>query len=115
MLLAPVTARSGTYGPMPARWSARLSTPPGWYSQALCIHSREGAWNSIGYVHGVATYGGGMQFMLGTWHGAGGWARSLSDIARASPKEQLYRAYLVWRRDGRSWREWGTAGACGLR
>jgi hypothetical protein len=32
-----------------------------------------------------------------------------------SPREQLYRSYLVWRRDGGSWREWGTARACGLR
>lgn len=99
---------------MPKHWSARLSTPTGWFAQALCIHSREGAWNSIGYVHGVATYGGGMQFMLGTWHGVGGVASSLSDIAAVSPKEQLYRAWLVWRRDGGSWREWGTAGPCGL-
>ena len=29
--------------------------------------------------------------------------------------EWLYRAYLVYRRDGDSWREWGTARACRLR
>lgn len=70
---------------------------------------------AIGYVHGVATYGGGMQFELSTWHSVGASAASLWDIARATPREQLYRAWLVWRRDGRSWREWGTAGVCGLR
>jgi len=33
----------------------------------------------------------------------------------ASPREQLYRAWLVYRRDNNSWREWGTAPACGVR
>lgn len=98
---------------MPSRWSARRSTPAGWYSQALCLHHLEGAWNdSTGNG-----YEGGLQFLLSTWLSVGGpvdrrrghWA------SVASPREQLYRAYLVWRRDGRSWREWGTAGACGLR
>lgn len=30
-------------------------------SGLLCIHGGEGAWNAIGYVHGVATYYGGLQ------------------------------------------------------
>lgn len=111
MLLAPV-ARSGTsYGPPPRHWTARFSTPPGWYQQALCIHSREGAWNA-------ATgngYEGGMQFLLSTWQSVGGstWRGHWASVV--SPREQLWRAYLVWRRDGGSWREWGTAGYCGLR
>lgn len=96
---------------MPTVWHA-----PGWWlSEAVCIHGHEGAWDSIGYVHGVATYGGGMQFMLGTWTGVGGRGGSLWDITRQTPREQLYRAWLVYLRDGRSWREWGTAGLCGLR
>lgn len=92
---------------MPRRWRA----PRWWLAQALCIHHYEGAWNA-------ATgngYAGGMQFTLYTWRSVGGRARSLVTIARASPREQLYRAYLVYRRDGNSWREWGTAGRCGLK
>lgn len=96
---------------MPKRWHA----PRWWLAQAVCVHEHEGAWNAIGYVRGRPTYGGGMQFMLSTWHAAGGRGSSLWDIARASPREQLYRAWLVWKRDGGSWREWGTAGVCGLR
>jgi hypothetical protein len=92
---------------MPAHWSARLSTPHGWYSQALCIHHREGAWNA----NTGNGYFGGMQFMIGTWRSVGG----PSYPHLVSPKEQLYRAFLLWRRDGGSWVEWGTAGACGLR
>jgi len=103
----PTVARSGTsYGPTPIRWSARLSTPPGWFRAALCIHSKEGAWNS----NTGNGYFGGLQFMLGTWRSVGGpsWPHLVS------PREQLYRAYLVWKRDGGSWREWGTARLCGL-
>lgn len=96
---------------MPRHWHA----PRWWLPQAVCIHEHEGAWNSIGYVNGRATYGGGMQFMLGTWNRVGGRGTSLWDIARASPREQLYRAWLVYLQDHRSWHEWGTAGMCGLR
>lgn len=103
-------ARSGTYGPMPKHWSARLSTPHGWYSQALCIHSREGAWNA-------ATgngYEGGMQFLRSTWLSVGGPTYGWHWASQATPKEQLYRSFLVWRRDGGSWSEWGTRGLCGV-
>lgn len=96
---------------VPADWHA----PKTWLRQAICIHEHEGAFNSIGYVKGVATYAGGFQFMLDTWHSVGGVALDLTDITRASKREQLYRAWLVWARDGRSWREWGTASKCGLR
>jgi len=81
----------------------------------MCIHRHEGSWRSIGYVHGRATYAGGFQFMLATWRAAGGTASTLDDIAGSSPREQVYRAWLTYRRDGDSWREWGTARACGLR
>lgn len=97
--------------PIPKNWSARLSTPHGWYQQALCIHEREGAWNA----ETGNGYSGGMQFTQYTWQSVGGRGRA----SWWSPREQLYRAYLVWDRDaGRvgdrlgSWAEWGTAWAC---
>lgn len=96
---------------MPRGWHA----PAQWLTQALCIHAHEGAWNAIGYRNGRATYGGGMQFLPGTWQRAGGRERDVYAIARTSPREQLYRAYVIYLSDGHSWREWGTANACGLR
>jgi len=97
---------------VPAGWHA----PKAWLAGALCIHQHEGAWDAIGYVNGRPTYGGGFQFMVATWQSAGGTEASVYGIAQTSPREQLYRAWLVWRRDGNSWREWGRpARACGLR
>jgi hypothetical protein len=87
----------------PAHWHA----PAWWLRQATCIHEREGAWDA----NTGNGYFGGMQFLLGTWRSVGG--RGRPDLA--SPREQLLRAWLVYRRDGGSWREWGTARACGLR
>jgi hypothetical protein len=82
----------------PTRWFLR---------QALCVHSHEGAWNAnTGNYH----YGG-FQFLLSTWASVGGKARP--DLA--SPREQLYRAWRVYLRDGHSWREWSTRYVCGLR
>jgi hypothetical protein len=111
-MVLPTRATGSTR--MPKSWHA----PAYWFKQAMCIHQHEGAWND-------ATgngYEGGMQFLRSTWTSVGGvvfpdghWA------SEASPREQLYRAYLVWDRDaGRphdgvgSWREWGTRWACGL-
>lgn len=77
----------------------------------MCIHRREGAFNA-------ATgngYEGGFQFLRSTWLSVGGPTFGWHWASMASPKEQLYRAWLVWRRDGGSWSEWGTARACGLR
>lgn len=95
---------------MPRHWHA----PAWWLRQAVCIHSKEGAWNA----NTGNGYFGGMQFLLSTWRSVGG----PSYPHLVSPREQLYRAWLVWDRDaGRphdgigSWREWGTAGVCGLR
>jgi hypothetical protein len=95
-------------GGVPADWHA----PRSWLFQALCL---QGAWNAIGYVRGVPTYGGGLQFTVATWQSVGGAESSVYGIAQTRPREQLYRAWLVWRRDGYSWREWGTARSCGLR
>ena len=108
LVVAVATARAA---PMPRNWHAQRW----WLAEAVCIHGHEGAWNSIGYVNGVATYGGGMQFMLSTWQSVGGSGSSLADITVQSPREQLYRAWLVWQRDGGSWSEWGTRGMCSLR
>lgn len=78
----------------------------------MCIHRHEGAMDA-------ATgngYEGGWQFLRSTWTSVGGrvypdghWA------SEARPREQLYRVWLVYRRDGNSFREWGTARLCGLR
>jgi len=102
-LLALSHILSGSpHGYVPDGWHA----PRPWLAQALCIHAHEGAWNDD---TGNGYYGG-MQFLLATWAGVGGITRP----DRASPREQLYRAWLVWNRDGDSWREWGTASICGL-
>ena len=93
---------------MPHHWHA----PRWWLPQALCIHQHEGAWND-------ATgngYEGGMQFLESTWTSVGGAVDKTNGhwASEATPREQLYRAWLVYLRDGHSWHEWGTAGACGL-
>lgn len=92
-------------GAVPPWWHAWQR--PAWFRDAKCIHDHEGAWND----NTGNGYFGGMQFTLYTWRSVGGPSRP--DLV--APREQLYRAWLVWRRDGYSWREWGTAGACGLR
>jgi len=108
-LLLTATAQAARYPPaVPKAWKA-----PGWWlPQAMCIHSKEGAMNA-------ATgngYEGGWQHLRSTWQSVGGPVDSHGHWASvASPKEQLYRTWLVYHRDGNSWREWGTAHACGLR
>jgi len=88
---------------MPRRWHA-----PAWFLRdALCLHAHEGAWNA----NTGNSYYGGLQFLLSTWRRAGGAGYP----HRASPREQIYRCWLIYLRDGRSFREWGTAGVCGLR
>ncbi len=88
---------------MPRNWHAQ----PWWLAEAVCIHGHEGAWNA----DTGNGYSGGMQFLPSTWASVGGTGRP----AQWPPREQLYRAWLVWKRDGGSWSEWGTAGMCGLR
>jgi hypothetical protein len=95
---------------MPRTWHAPswwLGHPPPHPTGAWCIHSREGAWNA----NTGNGYYGGMQFLLSTWRSVGGPSRP--DLV--TPREQLYRTWLVYLRDGSSWREWGTARICGLR
>lgn len=106
---------------MPRRWHA----PHWWFPSALCIHFREGSWlDNTGN-----SYFGGLQFLRSTWYSVGGPYEAAFDHPGdphypflASPREQLYRAYLVWDRDAGkphdgigSWREWGTASRCGVR
>jgi hypothetical protein len=52
-----------------------------------------------------------MQFLDDTWRRAGG----TGNAAHWSKREQLYRAWRIWKLGGGSWREWGTARACNLR
>ena len=92
-----------TQASVPDRWHA----PRWWLPQALCIHRHEGAWNA----NTGNGYYGGMQFTLQTWASVGGQLRP--DLA--TPRQQLFRAWLVYSRDGFSWREWGTAKGCGLK
>lgn len=74
--------------------------------------SGEGAWNA-------ATnngYEGGLQFTSETWTRAGGSIDSLGHWASvATPREQLYRAWVIWQSHHGSWSEWGVMRpACGL-
>lgn len=109
----------------------RWPTPPAWWlAQARCISSgiewrgpgagrpvtlasgRRFWGESSGRVHATSsTVNRGLyQFAYGTWRRAGG----LGDPATATAAEQTYRAWIIYKRDGDSWREWSTAAACGL-
>lgn len=110
---------------VPASWRA----PRPWLYQAWCLHDGllrdirgrvlyrvgpgEGAWDA-------ATgngYEGGLQFLRSTWERAGGSADAHGHWASvATPREQLYRAWIIWRSHGGSWSEWGDMRpACRLR
>lgn len=103
VLAAPASAGPRTYS-------------AAWLAQAQCIHAHEGPWTA----NSGNGYYGGMQFAATTWLHAGGSPQA----AFAHPgnrrfpftvpvAEQLHRAWIVWKRDGGTWRSWGTAGvAC---
>ena len=85
-----------------------------WLAEARCIHQHEGPWTA----NTGNGYFGGMQFSAATWRRMNG----PQDPAFAHPGDpaypfavpplkQLHVAWLVWLRDGRSWRSWGTVGA----
>ena len=100
-LAAPGAARTPVYSPH-------------WLAQARCVHAKEAPW----HANTGNGYFGGMQFAAATWRRAGGADdpafRHAGDAAypfRASAAEQLYRAWIVWKRDGGTWRSWGAAGA----
>lgn len=79
--------------------------------------SGEAAWDEVN------GYGGGMQFLVGTWnraadlsHGVVPRVSSEAAIAGQRARVQIHAAWLIWLQDGRSWREWPqTSRACGLR
>jgi len=94
--------------------AAEWSPSPTWLAQAKCVHAKEGPW-SANTGNG---YFGGFQFMAQTWRRVGGKTDAAfkhpGDPAypfHASASEQLYRAWMLWRRDGGSWRSWGGVGA----
>lgn len=91
--------------------------PPAWWArQAACIHRYEtfglppASWASWHDTRNPESRGG-MQFIPSTWRSVGG----TGDPARATRQEQLYRAWLLYLASGRSWSQWTTAKACGLR
>jgi hypothetical protein len=67
--------------------------------QALCIHRHEGSWTDPD-----PPYYGGMQFHISTWKRAGG--RGMPH--HATVREQLYRAWIIWRKNDGRWNEWPT-------
>lgn len=94
--------------------AARSGPSAEWLAQARCVHAQEGGWKA----NTGNGYFGGFQFAAKTWLRAGGRRDPAfahpGDPAfpfRASPREQLRRAWIVWKRDGRSWRAWGAVGA----
>lgn len=111
---------SGATGahPSPRRASAPVSPAPGlvkdvphlpawWLRQAHCIEWAESRGTNATSNHVSRGY---FQITYGTWASVGGHG----DPVNASYREQRWRAYLIWRRDGGSWREWSTAAGCGL-
>jgi hypothetical protein len=80
--------------------------PPAWWlTQAACIRAHEGWWTA----NTGNGYYGAYQFLLSTWRAVGGPGYP----HQASPREQTYRAWLVWNLNGRRWAgQWGTAGMC---
>ena len=83
---------------------AAYPRPPSWWlRQAACIRRAESMDGRLS--------GNRYQFLDSTWRSVGG----VDDPATAPRPEQDYRAWLVYRRDGGSWREWSTARLCGLR
>lgn len=112
LLLLPLSTRAESgwpTSPAAKRWKPDRS----WLRGAFCIHRHESVdWHRayIDWTGAGSPYSGGMQFLESTWHRAGGKGHAW----QWSPREQLYRAYVIWKKGGGSWREWGTAGRCGL-
>jgi hypothetical protein len=84
-------------------------TLPPHYSQWLCIHHYEGAWNDPN-----APYYGGLQFADSTWRRNGG-LRYAPYAHYATPLQQMWIAESAWRESGGSFSQWpNTARWCGL-
>lgn len=99
-LALPASAANGSYSAV-------------WLRQAQCVHLKEGGWTA----NTGNGYYGGFQFAAQTWLRVGG----KPDPAfahpgdprfpfRASVAEQMQRAWLLWKRDGGTWRSWGGVG-----
>jgi resuscitation-promoting factor RpfB len=98
-------------------WPAAASTwspPAAWLAQAKCVHAKEGPW-AANTGNG---YFGGFQFSAATWKRVGGapdpaftHPGNAAFPFQAPAREQLYRAWLLWQRDGHTWRSWGAVGA----
>lgn len=96
------------------REAHRWHPPRGWLRGAFCIHRNESVdWHRrwVDWAGRPSQYAGGMQFLQSTWDRAGGHGEPWE----WGPREQVYRAFVIWTKNGGSWREWGTAGICGLR
>ncbi len=94
--------------------AADWSPPADWLAQARCVHSKEAPWRA----NTGNGFFGGMQFAAKTWKRVGGKPDPAfehpGDPAypfRAPANEQLYRAWLLWRRDGGSWHSWRAVGS----
>lgn len=116
VMVVAAQARGAAYPTSPA--AARWHPDRGWLHDALCIYRHENAglgWHVAGrdWKGDPSPYFGGMQFLVSTWQRPGVDGKGLPSAWSA--REQLFRAFRVWRQDGGSWHEWGTAGACGLR
>lgn len=97
----------------PTAVAMRWRAPRGWLREAFCIHRHESVDWYRAYVDwqgNPSSYSGGMQFRLSTWRRAGGTGHP----HEWRPREQVYRAFVIWRANGGSWSEWGSAGKCGL-
>jgi hypothetical protein len=93
-----------------ADWSPSAT----WLLQARCVHLKEGAWTA----NTGNGYYGGMQFARATWRHVGGkpdpaftHPGNRAYPFSATSAEQLYRAWVLWQRDGGTWHSWGAVGA----
>ena len=97
----------------PAR-ATGWSPSAAWLRAATCVHLKEGPW----HANTGNGYFGGFQFNATTWKRVGGAPEPAfahpgnpAYPFQASPREQLYRAWILWQRDGRTWRSWGAIGS----
>jgi hypothetical protein len=91
----------------------------------MCIHRHESVdWHRdhVDWRDNPSDYAGGLQFTDATWRSLFGPSEQDEYVyahpAVASPREQLYRAWLNWRRNGNRFggRQWPHSSAeCGVR
>ena len=80
------------------------------YEKWRCIHEHEGRWNDPD-----PPYWGGLQMTYAFQQAHGPrWLARWGTADHWPIWAQLLAAEDAWRRDGGSFREWGTAGRCGL-